>query len=152
MIIRRAQPGDVDGIVILYLSDPVTGPRESSVSPLLPVYAEAFREIDADASQCLLVAEIDGQIVGTVQATRIPHVMAQGLRRAVVEAMFVHPAHHGQGIGQALMQAVVAQARIWDCGAVELTSNKVRSDAHRFYRKLGFEATHEGFKLTLPRP
>ncbi|CAN5564350.1 GNAT family N-acetyltransferase [soil metagenome] len=151
MFIRRARAEDVLQIVGLYVADPVTGPREATGEVLPPVYAEAFREIEANANQCLLVAEESGVLTGTVQVTLIPHVMAQGLRRAVVEAMFVHPDYQGRGIGRALMEAAIAQGREWKCGAVELTSNKVRKEAHAFYGKLGFVATHEGFKLALPR-
>lgn len=149
MTIRRAKAEDVPRIVDLYKADPVTGPREAAEAGLAAVYEEAFRAIDRDENQRLLVAEERGVLTGTVQVTLIVHVMAQGLRRAVVEAMFVHPDYQGGGIGGALMRAAIAQAREWDCRAVELTSNKVRKEAHAFYSKLGFEPTHEGFKLTL---
>lgn len=149
MIIRRANAEDVPGIVGLYKADPVTGPREAEGDGAMAGYAEAYRVIDRDENQRLLVAEEGGVLIGTVQVTLIVHVMAQGLRRAVVEAMFVHPEHQGKGIGGALMRAAIAQAREWGCGAVELTSNKVRKEAHGFYGRLGFVATHEGFKLVL---
>ncbi len=150
MTIRRANAEDVPGIVGLYKADPVTGLREAEGVEAEEGYAEAFRVIDRDENQRLMVAEEEaGALTGTVQVTLIVHVMAQGLRRAVVEAMFVHPEYQGKGIGGALMQAAIAQAREWGCGAVELTSNKVRKEAHAFYGRLGFVATHEGFKLGL---
>lgn len=149
MIIRRANAEDVPQIVGLYKADAVTGLREAAGDGLAAVYEEAFRVIDGEENQRLLVAEEGGVLTGTVQVTLIVHVMAQGLRRAVVEAMFVHPDYQGRGIGGALMQAAVAQGREWGCRAVELTSNKVRKEAHGFYGKLGFKATHEGFKLEL---
>ena len=130
MTIRRAHAEDLPGIVALYQADPVTGPREASGAAAEAGYAEAFRLIDGDKNQRLLVAEEAGVLTGTVQVTRIVHVMAQGLRRAVVEALFVHPDYQGKGLGGALMRAAIAQAREWHCRSVELTSNKVRHEAH----------------------
>ncbi len=151
MEIRRAREEDVASVVALYVSDPVTGPKEARGECLPEIYLEAFREIEADANETLLVAEDDGVIVGTVQVSVIRHVVAQGLRRAVIEGVFVHPKYQGRGIGRRLMETAIELARERGCGAVELTSNKVRGRAHEFYAKLGFAATHEGFKLELPR-
>lgn len=149
MIIRRAQSHDVPPIVAIYRADGLTGSRELTEEPLAGCYLEAFHAIDADPNQALLVAELDGAIVGTLQLIFIQHLISRAFRRAVVEAMFVHPDHQGRGVGTTLIQAAVEAARGAKCAALELTSNHARLKAHRFYAKLGFQASHQGFKLSL---
>lgn len=149
MIIRRARREDVPAIVAIYGLDFLRGHREIVSSPLPELYFHAFEAIDADPAHLLLVAEDESQVVGSLQLTFVQYLIAQGLRRAVLEAMFVHPSRRGRGVGTALVQFAIQAAKDARCGTLELTSNKSRDQARRFYAKLGFEPSHEGFKLSL---
>ena len=135
--IRRATRDDVASIVALYDSH-----NE-------PPAADAFAEIDADPKQLLCVAEIDGAIVGTMHLTTLRYLSFGGARAMLVEAVFVREAARGRGIGTAMIRFAIDEARKRGCNRVQLTSNKARKDAHRFYERLGFVASHEGFKLYL---
>lgn len=117
--------------------------------PLPRVYEDAFARIDADPNQLLLVGDLDGRIVASLQLTFIPGIAHQGAWRAQVEAVRVTRDLRGQRIGEAMMQHVIALARERGCALVQLTTNKARDDAQRFYRRLGFVASHEGMKLRL---
>ncbi len=88
-------------------------------------------------------------MIGTLQLTFIQHLLSRAFRRAILEAMFVHNGHQGKGVGAALVQEAARLAQEAGCGSLELTSNKARIGAHKFYEKCGFKATHEGFKLHL---
>jgi len=149
MQVRRATRGDVPEIVSIYGLDPVTGPREVVSDPLPSCYFKAFDDIVSDPRQVLLVAEDSGMVVGTLQVTVSQHLLSRGLRRAVVEALFIHPEHQRQGAGAALMKHAMEIARAEGCQSIELTSNKIRTGAHAFYARMGFRATHDGFKLLL---
>ncbi len=149
MRIRRARREDVPAIVTIYGLDALRGAREKIADPLPDIYFEAFAVLDANAEQLLLVAEQDSVVIGTLQLTFVQHLLNQGMRRAVLEAMFVHPDHRGSGVGSAMVRFAMKAAREARCGSLELTSNKSRDRAHRFYERLGFRATHEGFKLAL---
>ena len=103
----------------------------------------------ASPDTALFVAEQAGAVIGTFQVTLIPGLVARGRRRAKIESVHVAPGNRGQGVGAFMIAHAVAFARENGAGLVELTSNKDRIDAHRFYRNLGFEQSHEGFKLPL---
>ncbi len=137
MQIRRATREDVASIVALY--DGHNGPPAP----------DAFDEIDADPKQLLCVAELDGAIVGTMHLTTLRYLSFGGARAMLVEAVFVRENARGRGIGAAMMRFAIDEARRRGCNRVQLTSNKARKDAHRFYERLGFVASHEGFKLYL---
>lgn len=149
MIIRRAHRSDVPSIVSIYGLDKLIGDQEMMSDPLPEFYFSAFDCIDADPNQLLLVAEDESEIAGTLQMTIVQHLLSRALRRAVIEAFFVHPDYQGKGVGTALLEQAINIARNSHCTAVELTSNKARNRAHMFYSKMGFHATHEGFKLAL---
>lgn len=114
-----------------------------------PRYRAAFDEIAHDPNHRLVVAERDGEIVGTLQISVIPGLSRFGMKRALLENVHIRTDQRGNGLGSKMVLWAIEQARAAGCGMVQLTSNKVRLDAHRFYRKLGFEMTHEGFKLHL---
>src|SRR5690606_6911587 len=97
----------------------------------------------------LVVAEVDGEVAGTLQLTFIPYLTAQGGKRALVEAVFVDERVRGQGVGRKLMQWAIARAREKGCHMVQLTTNKQRPEAHRFYESLGLVGPHYGMKLLL---
>ncbi|CAN7446472.1 N-acetyltransferase family protein [Bosea sp. LjRoot237] len=114
-----------------------------------PAYLAAFDEVEASPYNTLFVAELDGEVVGTLQVTLIPGLAYRGRKRAKLESVHVHPDLRGRRIGEAMVAHAVAFARKKGAGQVELTSNKSREAAHRFYRRLGFDQGHEGFKLVL---
>jgi GNAT superfamily N-acetyltransferase len=146
MIIRPAVLADLLQIVTIYNLDALTGNHEEILDPLPAYYYEAFAQIESSADQALYVAERDGLVWGTVQVSCIQHLIHRALRRAIVEAVFIHPSHQGKGVGGHLMQRAIRFAADKGCHSIELTSNKARTRAHAFYERLGFEATHEGFK------
>jgi GNAT superfamily N-acetyltransferase len=145
--IRRADRADVPAIVELIASDEIGALRDGG--DLTP-YERAFSCIDADPAQLLIVIEdARGAVVGTLQLTFIPGLARRGALRAQIEAVRVHDALRGGGLGRALLVWAIEEARRRDCALVQLTSDKRRAEAHRFYGRMGFAATHEGFKLRL---
>ena len=144
---RRATADDVPAIVSMLADDALGARRESPGEPAL--YAPAFARIDADPNQHLVVAERDGRTVGTLQLTVIPGLSRRGSTRALIEAVRVHADERGSGLGSRLIEWAVEEARRLDCVLVQLTSDATRVDAHRFYERLGFEASHLGFKMQL---
>lgn len=149
--IRRAVASDV-GPIVAMLADDDLGRLRESPDDLAP-YQEAFARIDADPGQLLAVAEEDAEgstgIVGTLQLSFIPTLSRRGAVRALVEAVRVRSDRRSGGLGGLLMEWAVDEARRRDCALVQLTSDASRTGAHRFYRRLGFEQSHVGFKLTL---
>ncbi len=146
---RDATAADVPRIVAL-IEAGVADPETHLVAdPNDPAYLVAFDRIRAAPNQRLIVAEFGGEVVGTFQISYQPGLARGGMTRAIVESVHVAAAHRGQGIGAQMMAQAIAMAREAGCGMVQLTSNKVRLDAHRFYRRLGFEQSHEGFRLML---
>jgi GNAT superfamily N-acetyltransferase len=146
--VRRAAPADVVPIVELTVADQIGTPRDDPSDP--GPYLAAFEAIDADPAHLLVVAtDGAGDVVATLQLTFIPGIARRGGTRAQIEAFRVRPDLRSRGIGGALIEWAVEQARERGCALVQLTSNKARADAHRFYGRLGFSATHEGFKLKL---
>lgn len=149
MVIREAVAEDLSAVVRLLAADSLTGKREKYSVPLAECYEKAFREIMASSCNELLVAEVDGAVVGTLQLTFIPYLTNQGGKRALVEAVFVDEQRRGQGIGRKMMVRAIERAREENCRMVQLTTNKSRPQAHRFYESLGFVGTHVGMKLFL---
>jgi GNAT superfamily N-acetyltransferase len=149
LIFRRARMGDLGVIVRLLADDPIGRMRESSAAELDERYAKAFAAIEQDPNQLLAVAERDGEIVGTLQLSFIPGLTRQGMWRGQIEGVRVAAAERGGGIGRAMIEWAVGESRRRGCGLVQLTSDKRRSGAHAFYEALGFQATHEGYKLPL---
>ncbi|MGN6100866.1 MAG: GNAT family N-acetyltransferase [Devosia sp.] len=147
---RRATAADLPFIVWLGTIDDVSGNAgDDPAVPLPPHYAEALAAIDADPRQELFIAELEGRPVGTFQLTYIPGIMRRGMWRCLIEAVHVAPEQRSRGIGSQMLRWAADRARTRGCGVLQLTSNKKRTDAHRFYRRLGFDASHEGFKLYL---
>ncbi len=147
MELRPARRGDVAAIVAL-LADDVHGAARETPAQLDGYYA-AFDQIAGDANQELVVAERDGVVVGTFQLSFIPQLGHGGRRVAQIEAVRVAAPLRGRGLGAEMMRWAVERARAAGCVRVQLTSNKERADAHRFYERLGFRRSHEGFKLYL---
>jgi ribosomal protein S18 acetylase RimI-like enzyme len=148
--IRRARADDVAAIVALLSDDELGAGREDMSAAGLAPYRSAFAAVEADPRQLLLVVTAsDGSVAATMQLTFIPGLSRRGALRAQIEAVRVSGRHRGQGLGEAMMTWAIAEARRRDCALVQLTSDKQREDAHRFYARLGFTASHEGFKLQL---
>jgi GNAT superfamily N-acetyltransferase len=146
---RRATVADLPAIVALLADDPLGAAREDARVPLAPSYVEAFAAIAADANQFLAVAEEDGRVVGTLQLSFIPGLARRGAWRAQIEAVRVAADRRGTGLGERFFAWAIDQARARGCRLVQLTTDKSRPDAHRFYARLGFVATHEGYKRAL---
>lgn len=144
---RDANAADLGFIIRLITEDSVVPTTDLPDRPDHPRYLEALAEITADPHQRLILAEADGAPAGMLQLTFIPGIAGLGLRRCLVEAVHIDPALRNRGYGSELMRYAIAEARARGCGLVQLTSNKKRLDAHRFYKRLGFENSHEGFKL-----
>ncbi|MFF0725111.1 GNAT family N-acetyltransferase [Streptomyces sp. NPDC004134] len=147
LAIRHATAADVPAIVAMLADDPLGATRETP-DDLAP-YEDAFGRIEADPGQHLVVAERDGRVVGTVQLTVIPGLSRRGATRALIEAVRVHREERGGGLGTQLVEWAVEEARRRGCAVVQLTSDATRTDAHRFYERLGFAASHVGFKRML---
>ena len=146
---RRATGADLPRIVQLLADDAIGATREEYADPLPAAYWEAFEQIDADPRQLLVVAEVAGLVVGTLQLTFIPYLTHRGSSRALIEAVRVDSGQRGGGVGRAMVAWAIEEARRRGCQMVQLTTDRRRSEAHRFYESLGFVATHEGMKLPL---
>jgi len=147
---RHAAAADLPFIVHLIAIDDFSGARmDDPQGGDDPVYAKALSAIAADPNQELFVAERDGKPVGTFQLTYIPGIMRKGVWRGLIEGVHIAPSERNRGYGSAMMRWALERCRQRGCGMVQLTSSKKRTDAHRFYCALGFEQSHEGFKLFL---
>ena len=148
-IFRTATRNDLPDIVRMLADDFLGQQRERYEDPLPESYVRAFEEIEADPNNQLIVAEIDGDVIGTLQLTYTPSISFQGGKRATVESVRVDEKFRGQGIGRAMMLWAIERARTDGCISMQLTTNSEREDAHRFYRNLGFTRSHIGMKLKL---
>jgi GNAT superfamily N-acetyltransferase len=129
--------------------DALGAARERYELPLPPAYERAFQAIQADPAQELVVVELSGTVVGMLQLTFIPYLTHQGSWRALIEGVRIDSRHRASGLGRQMMAWAIARARARDCRMVQLTTDKARPDARRFYESLGFTASHEGMKLLL---
>jgi GNAT superfamily N-acetyltransferase len=145
---RRAQRADLPRLLEL-LADDALGKNREGVGSDDPAYSRAFDVIDRDPNQQLLVAELDGRVVGMLQVTYVPGLSRRGAWRANIESVRVDSSVRGRGIGGWLMARALEHARKRGCRIAQLTSDKRRDQAHRFYAKLGFVDSHVGYKLVL---
>lgn len=147
--IRDAHEADLPRIVELLAQLSLAAPRERSDEPLPASYLAAFEEIVADQRQRLLVIEAQGQIVGSAALIILPNLSRQGRPYAIIENIVIDRDARGVGCGEKLVRYAIEEARKAGCYKLSLTSNKRRPDAHRFYERLGFQATHEGYRVEL---
>ncbi|CAL9495777.1 N-acetyltransferase family protein [Streptomyces sp. enrichment culture] len=145
--IRRAVAEDIPAIVAMLADDPLGAQRESP-DDLTP-YLTAYERLAADPNQHLVVAVREGRVVGTLQLTIVPGLSRRGATRSIIEGVRVHADERGSGLGTRFIEWAVEESRRQDCRLVQLTSDATRTDAHRFYERLGFTASHVGFKLQL---
>lgn len=149
LTIRRATEADLPRIVALLSQLALGDDRDVPVEPLPESYRAAFHKIQADTRQQLLVAEARGRVMATATLGIIPNLSHRGRPWAFVEGLVVDSSGRRKGYGEALMRYAIEEARRAGCYKVSLTSNKRRKEAHLFYQKLGFTASHEGFRLLL---
>lgn len=147
MQIRKASIDDLVSIVQLLADDKLGAQRENFVLPLPQVYFDAFQAICEDANQELMVVVNDLDIIGTFQMTFIPYLTYQGRWRAQIEAVRIRKDQRGKGIGQEVFEWAIQRAKQQGVHLLQLTTDKQRPEAIRFYEKLGFKASHEGMKL-----
>jgi len=149
--LRRAYREDLPAIVGLLADDGLGNGREDPRLPLDEAYVSAFEALDGDPNQLLLVAQEADVIAATMQLTFIAGISRKGAWRCQIEAVRVAASHRGSGLGQRMFEFAIAESRSRGCSLVQLTTDKTREDAHRFYDRLGFVASHIGYKLKLDR-
>ncbi|MFI1656475.1 GNAT family N-acetyltransferase [Streptomyces sp. NPDC020472] len=145
--IRPATAEDLPAVVAMLADDPLGAQRESP-DDLTP-YLVAFERLANDPNQHVVVAVREGRVVGTLQLTIIPGLSRRGTTRSIVEGVRIHADERGSGLGTQLIEWAVEESGRQGCRLVQLTSDVTRTDAHRFYERLGFEASHVGFKKSL---
>ena len=145
-VFRRAVASDIEAIVALLADDVLGAAREK---PGDPAYAAAFAAVEADPNQLLAVVERDGRVVGCLQLTFMPGLSHRGAWRGQIESVRIAASERGGGLGRRVFGWAIAECRARGCRMVQLTTDKSRTDARRFYESLGFVASHEGMKLAL---
>ncbi len=148
-VVRQAHHADLPAIVAMLADDVLGQTREDAGPPLNPAYAEAFAAIARDPNQFAAVLEDAGEVVGYLQLTFIPGLSLKGMLRGQIESVRIASSRRGQGLGHVMLQWAIAECRRRGCGLVQLAMNKSRDDTLRFYKSLGFVASHDGLKLTL---
>ncbi|KIU50629.1 MULTISPECIES: GNAT family N-acetyltransferase [Bradyrhizobium] len=146
---RQAIPADLPAIIALLADDILGQQREDPSRPPNPRYVDAFEAILADPNQLQAVAVLGNEVIGALQLTFIPGLARIGAWRGQIEAVRIAEAHRSSGVGQQMFEWAIAQCKARGCDLVQLTTDKARPDAHRFYERLGFVGSHIGYKLTL---
>lgn len=149
LLFRRARSEDLPHIVAMLADDELGATREDASVPPNPRYAAAFAAINQDSNQFLAVVEQDTRLVGCLQLSFIPGLSRQGQWRGQIESVRIASSSRGQGLGRAMFEWAIEQCRVQGCGLVQLTTDRARPDARRFYESLGFTASHDGMKLSL---
>jgi len=149
LVVRRARAEDLPSILNLLAQDAIVEIPIETGPPVPAYYLDAFARIDTDPGELLAVADIDQTVVGTFQMSFIPYLMWRGGHVAQIEFVRVTASLRGQRIGERMMRWAIDHARARGCARVQLDTNNSRTDAHRFYERLGFKATHTGMKLFL---
>jgi len=147
LIYRTAGIEDLPKLVAMLADDQLGSTREDSSPPLNEGYLRALQSIDSDPNNELVVVTHEGQIAGMLQLTFIPYLTYRGSWRCLIEGVRIHSNYRGKGLGQKFLEYAIERARQKNCRLIQLTSDKRRPDAIRFYESLGFKASHEGFKL-----
>ncbi|MEU9230989.1 GNAT family N-acetyltransferase [Streptomyces subrutilus] len=147
LAIRPAAESDLPAIVAMLADDPLGATRESPED--LTPYRAAFKRLAEDPNQHLVVAVRAERVVGTLQLTIVPGLSRKGSTRSIIEGVRVHADERGSGLGTRFVEWAIDKSRAESCEIVQLTSDATRTDAHRFYERLGFAASHLGFKLQL---
>jgi ribosomal protein S18 acetylase RimI-like enzyme len=146
---RYATEADLPAVVALLSDDEFAENRELGGDTIAPEYAEAFARMQKQDGNHILLAEQDGKIVGALHLAFVPGLSRRGTTRAIIESVRVASDARGQNIGTAIMKHAIAEAKAGGAKLIQLTSDKRRARAHLFYRRLGFEQSHAGFKKDL---
>lgn len=149
MEFRNATASDLNQIVRLLVDDELGATRERNEDPIPQQYLDAFSAIEAQGGNSIIVAVDQDHVIGCLQLTIIPGIARLGMTRAQIEGVRVDRRYRGQRVGEALFNYAIQLAKENGCGMVQLTTDKSRQDAHRFYERLGFVASHDGMKLHL---
>ena len=149
LVFRKANSDDVEQLVHMLADDALGSKREDLSSPLNPAYQQAFAVIDVDPNNELILVEQAGSLAGMLQLTFIPYLTHVGSWRCLIEGVRIARSQRGQGLGTLMLEWAIERARERGCAMVQLTADKQRAKAHRFYEALGFKASHEGMKLKL---
>jgi len=149
IIIREAREADLPALIAMFAADQLGGHGDTSDPEAYPEYARAFAGIAASPNQTLYVAERDADVVGTFQTMITTSLNARGSSAMIIEAVQTRGDMRGQGIGAQMIEFAIAEAKRRGLRLVQLTSNASRTDAHRFYERLGFKQSHLGFKMAL---
>ena len=149
LMFREASEIDLPALVQLLADDALGAKREDISIPLNTDYLDAFHSIEVDSNNELIVVESSGNLAGMLQLTFIPYLTHTGSWRCLIEGVRIAASYRGRGLGTEFIKWAIKRAKERRCSIVQLTSDKQRPDAIRFYETLGFKATHEGFKLLL---
>ncbi len=150
VVFRRAEASDLSAIVSLLANDELGRMREDTRDPVADEYVRAFDAICADENQFLAVAEVDNRrVVGTLQISFVPGISRMGAWRGQIEAVRIADTHRNSGLGKRMFDWAIEQCTLRGCALVQLTTDKSRPDAHRFYENLDFVASHIGYKRNL---
>ncbi|MFW8645370.1 GNAT family N-acetyltransferase [Rhizobium beringeri] len=149
IVVRQASREDLPALVAMFAADALGGHGDTTEAEAFPDYLRAFAVIEASSDQTLYVAERGGEVVGTFQTMVTTSLTGRGSSAMIIEAVQTRADMRGQGIGAAMIEFAIAEAKRPRYQAVALTSNAVRRDAHRFYERLGFKPSHLGFKMAL---
>jgi GNAT superfamily N-acetyltransferase len=149
IVVRQARPQDLPALVALFAADALGGHGDTIDPEAFPDYVRAFAAIEASPDQALYVAECGGEVVGTFQMMVTTTLTGRGSSAMIIEAVQARADMRGQGIGARMIEFAIAEAKGRGVRLVQLTSNAIRKDAHRFYERLGFKPSHLGFKMAL---
>ncbi|MBD9453231.1 GNAT family N-acetyltransferase [Rhizobium sp. RHZ02] len=147
--IREARSSDVAALVAIFAADELGGHGDTTAPEIFGKYLRSFERIASSPDQTLYVAERDGQVVGTFQTMVVTSLIGRGSSSMIIEAVQTRGDMRGQGIGAQMIEFAIAEAKRRGLRLVQLTSNASRTDAHRFYERLGFKQSHLGFKMAL---
>lgn len=147
--IRDATAADIEAVIRIARAGAIEPNRYAPLEIADPSYRQVFDTIENDPNHHLVVLEVDKEVVGTLFLSFLPDLMGPGLWRGQLENVHIRADQRGRGLGGILIEWAIDQCRQRNCTFVQLTSNKKRADAHRFYERLGFERSHDGFKLKL---
>ncbi|CAN7255317.1 GNAT family N-acetyltransferase [Rhizobium sp. LjRoot258] len=148
-IIREARSADVAALVAIFAGDELGGHGDTTAPEVFGDYLRAFERLATSRDQTLYVAERDGKVVGTFQTMIVTSLVGRGSSSMIIEAVQTRGDMRGQGIGAQMIEFAIAEAKRRDLRLVQLASNASRTDAHRFYTRLGFKQSHLGFKMAL---
>lgn len=149
LVFRAATRDDLPAMIALIADDQLGKSRDDASLPLDQRYLDAFAAIERDDNQMLVAVEQAGALIGCFQITFIPGISRRGAWRGQIESVRVAREKRGAGLGTAMFEWAIAECRRRGCDLVQLYTDKSRKDAHRFYERLGFKASHEGMKLAL---